>query len=144
MLNAEFNSVGSVGQLLTVTLIFIFVLVLTYFVTRFAGTYKKQQMLGKNIQILETMPLSSSKYLQIVKAGEQFFLIAISKDQVSLIGELHGEQLDFSESNSSGTSFQMILDKVRKPKTEMKNKYTLMGDVICHQREKLPIYSNVF
>lgn len=124
MLNAEFNSVGSVGQLLTVTLIFIFVLVLTYFVTRFAGTYKKQQMLGKNIQILETMPLSSSKYLQIVKAGEQFFLIAISKDQVSLIGELHGEQLDFSESNSSGTSFQMILDKVRKPKTEMKEQET--------------------
>ena len=28
-----------------------------------------------------------------------------------------------------------------KPTTESKNKYTLMGDAICNQREKLPIYT---
>lgn len=28
-----------------------------------------------------------------------------------------------------------------KPTTEEKNKYTLMGDIICNQREKLPIYT---
>ena len=34
-----------------------------------------------------------------------------------------------------------VLEEKYKPKTEMKNKYTLMGDVICNQREKLPIYT---
>lgn len=34
-----------------------------------------------------------------------------------------------------------IIEEYYKPKTEMKNKYTLMGDVICNQREKLPIYT---
>ncbi|WP_225903815.1 toll/interleukin-1 receptor domain-containing protein [Anaerocolumna chitinilytica] len=34
-----------------------------------------------------------------------------------------------------------VVEECYKPKTEMKNKYTLMGDTICNQREKLPIYS---
>lgn len=34
-----------------------------------------------------------------------------------------------------------VIEDYYKPKTEMKNKYTLMGDVLCNQREKLPIYT---
>lgn len=34
-----------------------------------------------------------------------------------------------------------VIEDCYKPKTEMKNKFTLMGDVICNQREKLPIYT---
>lgn len=35
-----------------------------------------------------------------------------------------------------------VIEDCYKPKTEMKNKFTLMGDVICNQREKLPIYTS--
>lgn len=31
---------------------------------------------------------------------------------------------------------------VYKPNTDMKNKYTLMGDTICNKREKLPIFTS--
>lgn len=34
-----------------------------------------------------------------------------------------------------------VIEECYKPKTEMKNKYTLRGDVICNQREKFPIYT---
>lgn len=34
-----------------------------------------------------------------------------------------------------------VIEEYYKPHTEMKNKFTLMGDVICSQREKLPIYT---
>lgn len=34
-----------------------------------------------------------------------------------------------------------VIEDYYKPETDMKNKYTLMGDVICNQREKLPIYT---
>ena len=37
--------------------------------------------------------------------------------------------------------YSRTIEEYYKPKTEMKNKYTLMGDVICNQREKLPIYT---
>lgn len=114
ILDAEYSSVGSIAQLLTVTLIFIFVLALTYFTTRFAGTYKKQQMMGKNIQIVETMSLNASKYLQIVKVGSQYFLIAVTKDNVTMLGEIEEDQLVFSEEESSGTDFKTIFEKFRK------------------------------
>lgn len=35
-----------------------------------------------------------------------------------------------------------IIEETYKPRSEMKNKFTLMGDVICNQREKLPIYTS--
>lgn len=34
-----------------------------------------------------------------------------------------------------------VIEDYYKPKTEMKDKFTLMGHVICNEREKLPIYS---
>lgn len=34
-----------------------------------------------------------------------------------------------------------VIEEYYKPKTEMKDKFTLMGHVICNEREKLPIYS---
>lgn len=37
--------------------------------------------------------------------------------------------------------YSRVIEEYYKPKTEMKNKYTLMGDAICNQREKLPIYT---
>ena len=55
------------AQLLTLLVIFIFVLALTYFATRWAGSMQKNKMAGSNIQILETMRVTNSKYIQIVK-----------------------------------------------------------------------------
>ena len=37
--------------------------------------------------------------------------------------------------------YSRVIEESYKPKTEMKNKYTLRGDIICNQREKLPIYT---
>lgn len=38
--------------------------------------------------------------------------------------------------------FNKIIENQYKPTSEMKNKYTLIGDVICNQREKFPIYTS--
>lgn len=34
-----------------------------------------------------------------------------------------------------------MIEDYYKPMSEMKNKYTLVGDVVCNQREKLLIYT---
>ena len=38
--------------------------------------------------------------------------------------------------------YSSAIEEHYKPTSDMKNKYTLMGDVICNQREKLPIYTS--
>lgn len=108
------NQLESVVQLITVTLIFIFVLFITYWTTRFAGNYKKQQMVGKNIQIVETVSISNSKFLQIVKVGNKFFLISLCKDMVSLLSELNEEDIDLQTPVNSGDAFKSILEKFKK------------------------------
>ncbi len=106
--------VSSVSQLLTVLFIFVFVLFLTYWTTRLAGSYKKQQMVGKNIQVMETVGISASKYLQIVKIGSRYFVIGVSKDTITYLCEINEDELDFSKSSKTGESFQSILEKLKK------------------------------
>lgn len=114
LLSAGHGIVSSVSQLLTVLFIFIFVLVLTYWTTRFAGNYKKQQMAGRNIQVMETVSISASKYLQIVKIGSKCFVIGVSKDTITYLCEINEEELDFPNNNGAGESFKSILEKLKK------------------------------
>lgn len=114
LLSAGHGIVSSVSQLLTVVLIFIFVLVLTYWTTRLAGNYKKQQMAGKNIQVMETVGISASKYLQIVKIGGKYIVIGVSKDTITYLCEINEDELDFSNNNGAGESFKSILEKLKK------------------------------
>ena len=67
------------AQLLTLLVVFIFVLALTYFATRWAGNMQKTKMAGRNIQILETMRVSNTKYIQIIKIGSKCFAVAVCK-----------------------------------------------------------------
>ncbi len=113
-LTAGMDGIRSVAQLLTIFLIFILVLFLTYWATRFAGNFQKQQMAGKNIQVMETVSVSNGKFLQIVKIGNRYFVIGVSKDNITYLCELKEEDLDFSSSQSTGDSFKNILEKFRK------------------------------
>ena len=105
-------------QLITVVLIFVFVLALTYFSTRFVGNYKKQQMVGSNIKVLETLSVSNSKYLQIIQIGKKCFAIAVCKDTITYLCELNGEDLVYNNTSteSYSDSFKAILDKLKKDK----------------------------
>ena len=84
------------AQLLTLLVIFIFVLALTYFATRWAGSMQKNKMAGSNIQILETMRVTNSKYIQIVKIGSKCFAVAVCKDTMTFLCEVNEDELTYS------------------------------------------------
>lgn len=111
------------AQLLTLLIIFIFVLAVTYYVTRFVGNYQKNKLSGSNINILETMRIANNKYIQIVKIGSRVFAIAVAKDTVSYLCELDEDELIYKESSSgkmliNNDNFKEILEKFKKDKPE--------------------------
>lgn len=57
------SRIEAFAQLLTLLIIFIFVLAVTYYVTRFVGNYQKNKLSGSNINILETMRIANNKYI---------------------------------------------------------------------------------
>ena len=117
------SRIEAFAQLLTLLIIFIFVLAVTYYVTRFVGNYQKNKLTGSNINILETMRIANNKYIQIVKIGSRVFAIAVAKDTVSYLCELDEDELIYKESSSgkmliNNDNFKEILEKFKKDKPE--------------------------
>ena len=108
------NSLDSFVQFITVLMLFLFVLVITYFVTRWVSGVQRVQMAGENMELVDTMRISNSKYLQIIRAGDKYLVIAVCKDTVTMLPEHSKDALLLDEGTEvSGLSFREILDKMK-------------------------------
>lgn len=116
------GSGGSVLQLVTVLLLFVFVLFITGWTTKYIGNYQKMQGMNRNLELIEAIRLSNNKYLQIVRAGEKYLVIAVGKDEVHMLTELSKDEVLQSGTETGDTitfdSFKSYLngakDKIRK------------------------------
>ena len=79
------SALGSFIQLLGVLIIFLFVLAITYFTTKWIGNYQKTNFANKNLQIVESIRVGNNKFIAIVKAGEVYLVVAVGKDDVTLL-----------------------------------------------------------
>ena len=100
---------NSFFDLITVLLIFVFVIAITLFTTKYIANYQKVQNAGKNIEVLETYKISQTKYVQIVKIGKKYVAIAVSKDTVTLLTTLEEDDVTFPEESGETKSFKEIL-----------------------------------
>ena len=105
-------------DLITVLLIFVFVIAITLFTTKYVANYQKVQNAGKNIEVLETYRISQSKYIQIVKIGAKYVAIAVSKDTVTLLTALEETDISFNDMVNEGKSFKDILTSLKKSNTK--------------------------
>ena len=108
----------SLLQLIVVLVIFIGVLAATYFVTKWLANYQKAASYNKNLEIVETIRLTTNKYVQIVRAGsDSFYVIAIGKDEITMLGQLDKGQLVLSEESQTNDfkamDFKSILERVK-------------------------------
>ena len=102
-------------QFLTVLVIFVFVLMITYWVTKWTAGYQKGQTANANMEILETIRLSNNKLVQIIRVGRKYLAVAICKDTVTMLTELPEQDLIFSDQNSNKMQgFKEILEKMQK------------------------------
>ncbi len=116
ILLTESGQVDSFVQFVTVLLLFLVVLFITYGVTRWISGIQKTQMVGRNMEIVDTMRISSSKYLQIVRAGDKYLAIAVCKDTVTMLAEISKESLMLQDNMRTGgyqPGFREILEKIK-------------------------------
>ena len=111
------NGINSFAQFLTVLVIFIGVLALTYFTTRWIASYQKGKMMSGNIRVLETFKITQNKYIQIVSVGNHYYAIAVGKDTITLLGELNEDEIQIPEdSGMPGMDFKTLLENAKKMK----------------------------
>ncbi len=106
---------NGVVELLTVLIIFIFVLFLTVYVTRFVAGYEKNRLRGSNIEVIEAQRFSRDKYIMIVRTGSKYLAVAVSKNDVTLLAELDEESLKRPEETPApgGAPFGTLLQKAK-------------------------------
>ena len=103
-------------EFIYVMLIFVAVLVITYFGTRFIGRFQSNKYSTGNIELLEAGKLSANQYIQIVRIGQKMYALAVSKDNVTLIGELSEDELKLPEASDKKfpvSGFAEIFEKVK-------------------------------
>ena len=109
------NSMNSYLQFMTVLILFVFVLGITYFVTKWIGGYQKSRSFNANVEIIETFHLANNKYIQIIRVGKKYLAVAIGKDSVTMLTEIPEEQLMLSDGvDDIQPSFKELLDKLQK------------------------------
>ena len=98
------------AQFFTVLLIFLLVVGLTYLVTKWLASWQKVKTAGSNISVIETYRISQSQYVQILKIGEKYVCLAVSKDSTEKLCELDANEITIpeNESPSIGLSFKDI------------------------------------
>ena len=105
--------VSSSAQFITVLLIFLFVVAITYFTTRYIAGYQKNLIRTGNMELVESLRISNNKYLQIVKTGNKYLVIAVCKDTVTFLTELEESELIISQEEAVGLDFKGLLEKAK-------------------------------
>jgi flagellar protein FliO/FliZ len=116
--------------LIKLILVFVFILILAYYGTRFVGNYQNNVLNSKsNIRIIESCRIGGNKLLAIAKIGEDYYAIGVGKDEFTLIDKLDASYFDALQqereagksskvSNNSGLSFKDILKMAKSGKTD--------------------------
>ena len=77
MLLTVVNTLDNFVRFFSLLLIFVFVLAVTYFTTRYIANYQKGKLSNSNITVLEASQIAPGKYIQIVKIGNRYFALAV-------------------------------------------------------------------
>lgn len=111
-------SLDSFLELIGVLLIFVFVLVITYLCSKWMAGYQKIHMKSKNLQVIESIPAGTNKAICLVKAGTEYLVVGVGKDEITYLATLSEEQLtdfSFQEEKTTGKeeSFQEIFGQFK-------------------------------
>lgn len=104
--------INNILQLIASLFVFVLVLALTYFATKWIAKSGAIQSRARNIKVIETYKIAPSKYIQILQIGNKTCAIGVTKDQITYLTELDEisfEDLENVENNLRDTSFKEVM-----------------------------------
>lgn len=130
------STLNNTLQLFGLLLLFIFILIATYFTSKFVGGIKLGQVKKSNFKVIETYKIAPNKFLQIIHIGKKYIVISVNKDDIKFITELSEEEIICPDSDkSNSTNFKEIFLKSLK-------KQNKDGAMITKEEEETKDISN--
>ncbi|MCL2620113.1 MAG: flagellar biosynthetic protein FliO [Defluviitaleaceae bacterium] len=105
------DGLANAWQLLTVVGALALVLFLAYFSIRLMGRARGGVRGQRNVKLVEAVGVGPQTNVQLVQAGDKFFLIGVSRNGVTLLGEVNGDSLIIEEKPLSNVPFDSYLSR---------------------------------
>ena len=106
---------GNIFQFVVVLVIFIGILFLTGFATKWIATYMHNQNFNSNsnFHVVDSLNMGPNHKLVLVKVGkDKYFVLGMGKESISKVGELSEDELvEQTDRSSTQKSFDSILSK---------------------------------
>lgn len=100
----------NIVELIVLLGIFALVLVACVLTTRFVAGHQMQRGRNGNFKPIETYQITQNRYLHLVQIGTRYFVVSVTKENISFIAELKEEELVARpEKNGPQRSFKEIL-----------------------------------
>jgi len=102
---------SSVAQFFYILVLVVVVSMLAYYTTRMVGSARFGRFGRRNLEVLESMGVGPQSFVHIMRVGEKYVLIGVTRGQVSFLTELEEGQLEFAEGGQLGKkpSFESFL-----------------------------------
>jgi len=131
---------------LGIFLVFIAVLLLCYYTTRFIGRKMSGGMKNKNMKIIETLSLGPDRCLYLILVGNKHFLFFSSKKGLELVSEIDADILTEDterpeESEKTGFNFKRIFETYSGLSDKKNNRSD--GDVDVEESEETKIQRSI-
>lgn len=88
------SSMSSILSVISLILIFIFIVALAYFTTKFIAKYQNNSMNSRsNIRVIESFRMGSNKFVAIIEVSNNFYVIGVGKEEITLIDKLDSDSI---------------------------------------------------
>ena len=123
------GGVKSILKLIGLIILCILIILASYFTTKFVGKRQIQGGSRSNFKSIDVFRITPNKYLQIVEVGNRYFCIAVTKESVTLISELSGEDLKVLPDETKPKSFKEQMSELMHRKSNTDTGKSDRGDI---------------
>lgn len=116
---STWEMVSQIGMLIVM---FIGILVLAYYATKFLGKTQGLHLKGTNIEVIETISIGNGRLIQLIRVGQKYIVIAITKEKIEYLAEIPADQIIEEQVMKSTTKngFDDLLKKIMSKKDDKK------------------------
>ncbi len=86
-------------QLIFLIFVFVVVIFLAYYSTKFIAGAKIKNMSKLNMKVIETISIGFH-HIHIIQVNKQYFLISSSKEGIRMLSEINGDDLIINDNNN--------------------------------------------
>ncbi len=103
---------SEIAQFITLLIVFIFVLWLCAVVAKWMGGIQKDQGSSVNAEVIDTIRIAQGKWVQIIRVGSKYKVIAVCKDTVTYLGDVdEGDIIPKKQDEKTLGGFSSFLSK---------------------------------